>query len=101
MLRQPAATEWGFPRAVAGVDLLVRYAAAHGVPATRALAGSGLPADRRAADQMVTAAQELTVTRNLRRILGDVGADVAAPTGRSPSVCSASRCSAAARCSTR
>jgi AraC-like DNA-binding protein len=76
MLRQPAATEWGFPRAVAGVDLLVRYAAAHGVPATRALAGSGLPADRRAADQMVTAAQELTVTRNLRWILGDVGADV-------------------------
>ena len=76
MLREPAATDWGFPAAVAGVDILVRYAEAHGVPTARALTGSGLPAHRRALDQMVTAAQELTVIRNLRRILGEVGADV-------------------------
>jgi AraC-like DNA-binding protein len=76
MLREPAATDWGFPRAVAGIDLLVRYAEAHGVPADHALAGSGLAADGRTLDQMVTAAQELTVIRNLRRILGEVGADV-------------------------
>ncbi|HET9420447.1 MAG TPA: AraC family transcriptional regulator ligand-binding domain-containing protein, partial [Nocardioides sp.] len=76
MLQEPAATDWGFPRAVAGVALLVRYAEAHGVPAARALAGSGLPAERLAPDHMVTAAQELTVIRNLRRTLGEVGADV-------------------------
>ncbi len=76
MLREPAATDWSFPRAAAGVDLLVRYAAAHGVPTDRALAGTGLRAERRGPDQMVTAAQELTVVRNLRRILGEVGADV-------------------------
>lgn len=76
MLREPAATDWSFPRAAAGVEILVRYAAARGVPTDRALAGTGLRAGRRTPDPMVTAAQELAVVRNLRRILGEVGADV-------------------------
>jgi AraC-like DNA-binding protein len=76
MLGDPAATDWSFPRAAAGVDLLVRYAVAHGVPATHALAGTGLDAPAAAPGRMVTAAQELTVVRNLRRLLGEVGADV-------------------------
>lgn len=76
MLGEPAALDWGFPRAAAGTDHLVRYATAHGVPARTALAGTGLTHGDLAADRMVTAAQELTVVRNLRRVLGEVGADV-------------------------
>lgn len=76
LLPAPGATDWSFARAAAGVDLMVRYAAARGVPPHRALAGTGLRAERRAPDQLVTAAQELTVVRNLARLLGEVGADV-------------------------
>lgn len=76
MLPEPGATDWGFPRAATGVDHLVRYAADHGVPADRSLAGTGLTPRGLAADRMVTAAQELAVVRNLRRLLGEVGVDV-------------------------
>jgi len=76
MLQDPAATDWNFPRAAAGVALLVRYAGAHGVPESHALAGTGLGTGASGPDRMVTAAQELTVVRNLRRLLGEVGADV-------------------------
>jgi Arabinose-binding domain of AraC transcription regulator, N-term len=76
MLREPAASDWGFSRAAAGVEHLVRYAGAHDVPASRALAGTGLREVPAGSEQMVTAAQELAVVRNLRRILGEVGADV-------------------------
>jgi AraC-like DNA-binding protein len=76
MLREPAASDWGFSRAAAGVGHLVRYAGAHDVPASRALAGTGLREVPAGSEQMVTAAQELAVVRNLRRILGEVGADV-------------------------
>ncbi|WP_166140605.1 helix-turn-helix domain-containing protein [Nocardioides ochotonae] len=71
LLGDPAARDWEFPRAVAGVALLVRYAGAHGVPASSALAGSGLGVgDLGVADREVTAAQELTVVRNLQRHCG-------------------------------
>jgi len=80
VLPEPAATDWGFPRAATGVEVLVRYAVRHGVPARTALAGTGLLAaeGERLDVPMVTAAQELTVVRNLRRLLGEVGADVGA-----------------------
>ncbi|WP_122818132.1 AraC family transcriptional regulator [Nocardioides pantholopis] len=80
VLADPAARGWDFPRAVAGVALLVRHGRSRGVPAEAALAGSGLAAeDLLARDPApeVTAAQELRVVRNLVRHLGpDAGAEV-------------------------
>lgn len=76
MLGDPAATDWSFPRAAAGVDLLVRYAVARGVAPEHAMAGTGLASGGGAPGRMVTAEQELTVVRNLRRLLGEVGADI-------------------------
>ena len=74
----PEAVDWSFPRAVDGVDLLVRYAAARGVPPSRLLVGTGLrPADLRTARE-VTAAQELRVVRTLQRLFPEAGADVGA-----------------------
>ncbi len=61
------------PRGATGVALLVRFAAARGVPPDVALAGTGLDAsvlDR--TDVEVTADQELRVVRTLRRELGEV-----------------------------
>ncbi len=74
---EPAASDWSFPRAVAGVRLLVEHAAGAGVPAERALLGTGLTAaDLDAGAPEVTAAQELTVVRTLRHLLGEVGGEV-------------------------
>ncbi|GAA1793251.1 AraC family transcriptional regulator [Nocardioides hankookensis] len=67
---------WDFPRAVAGVTLLVEHAREHGVPDRVTLDGSGLAAGDLASATEVTAAQELRVVRNLRARLGEVGPDV-------------------------
>lgn len=89
-LREPAAGEWDFPRSATGVAHLVAYAAAHGLTAGRALAGTGLsPDDLRKAGLEVTAAQELGVVRTLQRHLSregmehDVEHDVGRDVGRS------------------
>jgi AraC-like DNA-binding protein len=77
LLSPPAARDWEFPRAVAGVALLVAYAGSRGVDAEAALAGTGLEvADLTEPDREVTATQELRVVRNLQGHLGDVGAAV-------------------------
>lgn len=87
MRLEPAAVDWSFPRAVAGVAVLCRYAATRGLDTRRCLAGTGLPVDLLAAtaegastdpDAVVTAAQELRVVRTLRRELGEVGLAVGA-----------------------
>ncbi len=73
----PAARDWDFPRAAAGVAHLVRYAGSRGVEAGAALSGTGLEAvDLADPGHEVTAAQELRVVRNLQQHLGDVGAAV-------------------------
>lgn len=76
-LPEPAADDWSFPRSAAAVAVLVEYAAARGVPAGTALAGTGLsPTTLAAPGAEVTAAQELRVVRTLRRLLGEVGIEV-------------------------
>jgi AraC-like DNA-binding protein len=79
----PAADDWDFPRAAAGLRVLLGFAEAHGVPPARALLGTGLRAEdllgapgTAAGVSEVTAAQELTVVRTLRHALGEVGAAV-------------------------
>lgn len=74
MLEAPAAPDWEFPRSVAGVARMVAHAGTRGVPARSALAGTGLHAADLAGPGTVTAAQELGVVRNLRRLLGDAAA---------------------------
>ena len=71
-----AVRDWAFPRAAAGVRLLVDHAREHGMAEPEVLAGSGLTADGLATATEVTAAQELRVVRNLRRRLGEVGDQV-------------------------
>ncbi|KQW52537.1 hypothetical protein ASC77_24495 [Nocardioides sp. Root1257] len=71
-----AVRDWDFPRAVAGVTLLVEHGREQGVPDEVALAGSGLSVADVVAVTEVTAAQELRVVRNLRARLGEVGSDV-------------------------
>lgn len=79
MRLDPAADDWSFPRAVAGIVVLVRYGVAHGVGARTCLAGTGLRlADLEDREHEVTAAQELRVVRTLRRELGEVGLAVGA-----------------------
>lgn len=79
MRLDPAAVDWSFPRAVAGVVVLVRFGLAHGVDARTCLAGTGLRlADLDDPEREVTAAQELRVVRTLRRELGEVGLEVGA-----------------------
>ncbi|GEP34415.1 AraC family transcriptional regulator [Nocardioides szechwanensis] len=74
-LPAPAAADWGFPRSATAILVLVEYAGSRGVGARRALAGTGLhPEDL--VEGEVTAAQELTVVRTLRGLLGEVGVDV-------------------------
>lgn len=73
---EPAAADWSFPRAVSGLRVLLAHAAAAGVPADRALLGTGLTATDLDGAVEVTAAQELTVVRTLRHLLGEVGAAV-------------------------
>ena len=71
-----AVRDWDFPRAVAGVALLIEHAREHGLTDAVALAGSGLTTEDLASATEVTAAQELRVVRNLRARLGEVGPDV-------------------------
>jgi AraC-like DNA-binding protein len=71
-----AVRDWNFPRAVAGVALLVGHAREHGVPDEHVLTGSGLTAVDLAGGTEVTAAQELRVVRNVRAHLGEVGPEV-------------------------
>lgn len=78
-LPPPAAADWEFPRAVAGVALLVEYAAARGADRASVLAGTGLRlADLAVPEGEVTAAQELRVVRTLQRLFPGAGADVGA-----------------------
>lgn len=78
-LPPPAAEDWEFPRAVAGIAHLVRYAAARGAEPAALLAGTGLGlADLDVPDREVTAAQELRVVRTLQRHFPGAGADVGA-----------------------
>ena len=71
-----AVRDWDFPRAVAGVALLVEHAREHGVVDRDVLAGSGLTTAGLQDATEVTAAQELRVVRNLRARLGEVGPEV-------------------------
>ncbi|MGA8256404.1 MAG: AraC family transcriptional regulator ligand-binding domain-containing protein, partial [Nocardioides sp.] len=76
-LPEPAADDWGFPRAVAGINALVSFGRARGVGADRLLSGTGLvPAELAESGQEVIAAQEMRVVRNLRAVLGEVGLSV-------------------------
>ena len=66
----PATRDWDFPRAGAGVRVLIEHGRAHGLPAQQLLAGTGLRlADLDAATE-VTARQELRTVRNLQARLG-------------------------------
>ena len=76
MRLEPAASDWAFPRAAAGVLVLCRYGATRGLDARRCLAGTGLRVEDLTGE--VTAAQELRVVRTLRRELGEVGLAVGA-----------------------
>ncbi|WP_170219299.1 AraC family transcriptional regulator [Nocardioides litoris] len=82
MRLEPASPDWRHPRAVAGVVVLVRYAAGRGLAPATCLAGTGLAvadlADAADPDREVTADQELRVVRTLRRELGEVGRAVGA-----------------------
>jgi AraC-like DNA-binding protein len=76
-LEAPAARDWRFPRAAAGVALMVAHGADRGLTDQQVLAGTGLSGgDLDSPGLMVSAAQELRVVRNLQRHLGDVGREV-------------------------
>jgi len=78
-LPPPAADDWEFPRAAAGIAHLVEYAAARGADRPALLAGTGLRlADLEVPDREVTAAQELRVVRTLQQLFPGAGADVGA-----------------------
>lgn len=70
----PAVHDWDFPRAGAGIEVLVGFGRDHGVGVRSALAGTGLRQADLGAE--VTAGQELRVVRNVRAALGEVGAEV-------------------------
>ncbi|MEV0356946.1 AraC family transcriptional regulator [Nocardia sp. NPDC050697] len=68
----PGVRDWNFPRGVASVALMAGYAADHGVPAPRVLAGTPLtPALVRDPDAQIDARTELAVVRNLVRAFDD------------------------------
>ena len=73
-LAEPVIGHWDFPRSVAGVALLVRFGAEHGIDADRLLAGSGIP-PAALTDPVgeVAAAQELRVVRTLADLMPDAG----------------------------
>ncbi|WP_067660923.1 AraC family transcriptional regulator [Nocardia harenae] len=78
-VEQAEVRDWGFPRGVASVGVMVEYAGEHGVSAPRLLAGTGLtPAVLTDPDRQIEAHTELTVVRALVRALGadDAGAAV-------------------------
>ncbi len=78
-LPDPAARDWTFPRAAAGIDILVEFGRRQGLAPRSLLAGTGLPADGLDPRAEITAAQELRVVRNLVRRLG---ADIGPAVGR-------------------
>lgn len=73
MVQRAAVAEWTFPRGAASVQLMVEFAAEHGVPADDVLRGSAVSPEA-AADPatQLDAHQELAVVRNLVRLLGDL-----------------------------
>ena len=73
-LASPSTTDWDFPRAVAGVRLLVEHGLAHGMNTQQLLAGTGLRPEDLERQAEVTARQELRVVRHLRGRLGDAAA---------------------------
>ncbi|GAA0256897.1 AraC family transcriptional regulator [Saccharothrix mutabilis subsp. mutabilis] len=74
---EPAVRHWDFPRGIAGVALLLRFGAEHGVPAPDLLAGSGItPARLADPTAEVDADQELRVVRNLAAHLPNAGVEV-------------------------
>ncbi|MFI6171188.1 AraC family transcriptional regulator [Nocardia sp. NPDC051052] len=71
-VQDPGIRDWNFPRGIASVALMVGYAAEHGVPVGRMLAGTGLSEPAlRDPDAQIDAHIELTVVRNLVRALAD------------------------------
>jgi AraC-like DNA-binding protein len=69
-LEEPAARHWDFPRSVAGLSVLVEFAADHGVSRTAVLDATGV--SRRTLEDptaLVPATAELTALRNLVRAL--------------------------------
>ncbi|MFE3543830.1 AraC family transcriptional regulator [Nocardia sp. NPDC059177] len=71
----PQIRTWDFPRGIASIAVMAAFAAEHGVPADRVLAGSGLaPAALSEPDRQVPAATELVVVRTLVRELAHVPA---------------------------
>ncbi|WP_194828108.1 AraC family transcriptional regulator [Nocardia sp. XZ_19_231] len=69
--QEPEVDTWDFPRGVASVAVMSRFAVEHGADATSVLAGSGLSvADLDSADRQIDARTELLVVRNLLRELG-------------------------------
>ncbi|GAB2993844.1 AraC family transcriptional regulator [Amycolatopsis acidiphila] len=73
-LAEPVVRHWDFPRVIASVCLLARFAVEHGLGEDEVLAGSGLaPAQLADATAEVDARQELQVVRNLAAALPDAG----------------------------
>ncbi|GHF47611.1 AraC-like DNA-binding protein [Amycolatopsis bartoniae] len=73
-LVDPVVRHWDFPRGIASVCLLARFAGEHGLTTDEVLAGSGLtPARLADATAEVDARQELRVVRNLATALPDAG----------------------------
>ncbi|MFD3426953.1 AraC family transcriptional regulator [Nocardia fluminea] len=69
--QEPELDTWDFPRGVASVAVMNRFAVEHGADATSILAGTGLSvADLDSADRQIDARTELLVVRNLLRALG-------------------------------
>lgn len=71
MVVRASVAEWTFPRGTASVQLMVDFAAEHGVPAAELLRGSAI-SEEAAADPatQIDAHQELAVVRNLVRRFG-------------------------------
>jgi len=62
----PEVRTWDFPRGVAGVAVMAEFAARHGVPVERVLAGTGLDEQALAEpDRQIPARTELAAVRNL------------------------------------
>ncbi|TNC24639.1 AraC family transcriptional regulator [Amycolatopsis alkalitolerans] len=73
-LAEPVVRHWDFPRGIASVRLLTRFAGERGLGMDEVLAGSGLtPARLQDSAAEVEARQELGVVRNLAAALPDAG----------------------------
>ncbi|HEY3711361.1 MAG TPA: AraC family transcriptional regulator ligand-binding domain-containing protein [Amycolatopsis sp.] len=82
-LAAPAVRDWDFPRGTASIQLMLRFAEDHGVPARDLLPASGLVAlgGWDAPDRQVDARQELAVVRAVAARAGDSD-DLALELGR-------------------